>query len=322
MDASQGAPRFAGVDVSADRLDAHVRPEGLAWAEANDPAGQAALAARLAELGVALVVVEASGGYERPLAAELAARDLPVAVVNPRQARDFAKAVGQLAKTDALDAAVLARYGEAIRSEPRPLPDAAAQELKDLVARRADLVAIQTGEKQRLGRTAGAVRASIEEHLAWLKPRIAELERRIAALIAANAAWKATAALLMTAPGVGPVVAATLVAELPELGKLTHSEAASLVGVAPRNRDSGKLRGTRSCWGGRAEVRRVLYLAAGTAVQHNPVLRAFRDRLLAGGKRKKVALVACTHKLLTILTAMLRDGTPWTAPAPATTPAA
>ena len=320
MDAAQEAPRFAGVDVAADRLDVHVRPGDVAWAAANDPDGQAAVAARLAELGAALVVVEASGGYERPLVAEVAAAGVAVAVANPRQVRAFAKAIGQLAKTDALDAAVLARYGEAIRPSPRPLADAAAQELRDLVARRADLVAIQAGEKQRLGRASGAVRASIAEHLAWLKERVGALDRRIAALIAADATWRATATLLLTAPGVGAVTAATLVAALPELGKLDHGQIAALVGVAPRNRDSGKTRGVRTCWGGRAEVRRVLYPAAGTAVQHDPALRAFRARLLAGGKRKKVALVACMHKLLTILNAMLRDGAPWAAPDPAAPP--
>jgi transposase len=305
--------RFVGIDVAVDRLDVHLRPGGLAWAAANDPAGQAAVAARLAALGVALVVVEASGGYERPLVAELAAAAVPVAVVNPRQARDFARAVGQLAKTDALDAALLARYGEAVRPAPRPLPDAEARQLADLVARRRDLVGMQAAEKQRLGRASGPIRADIEAHLAWLRGRLAELERRIAALVAANAAWAATAALLASAPGVGPVVAATLLAGLPELGKLTRQEVAALVGVAPLNRDSGRMRGTRGCRGGRAEVRRVLYLAAGTAVQHNPTLRAFRERLLKAGKPPKVALVACLRKLLTILNAMVRDGAPWSA---------
>ena len=319
MSAPQQAPRFAGIDVSAARLDAHVRPDGLAWSVANDPAGQADVAARLAGLGVELVVVEASGGYEAPAAAELRAAGVRVAVVNPRQARDFAKAVGQLAKTDdaqgAPDAALLARFAEAVRPEPRAVPDAEAQALKDLVARRRDLVGMQAAEKQRLGRAGAAIRAGIEAHLAWLKARIGELEREIAALIAANAAWTAAAALLTSAPGVAAVTAATLLAELPELGRLSRQEVAALVGVAPLNRDSGKLRGKRGCWGGRAEVRRVLYLAAGTAARCSPALRAFRDRLLRAGKAPKLARVACLHKLLTMLNAMLRDGTTWADPA-------
>jgi transposase len=313
MDGSPDPQRWAGIDVAAEHLDLHVQPDGLAWTVANDPAGQQATAQRLAELGVALVVVEATGGYERPVAAELAVAEVPVAIVNPRQVRAFAKAIGRLAKTDRLDAALLAQYGESVRPVPRPLPDAATQQLKELVARRTDLVAIQTAEKQRRGRASGPIRTGIEEHLAWLKPRIAALEREIAALLAANEAWRATAAVLTSTPGVALITAATLVANLSELGQLSRHEIAALVGVAPLNRDSGKRRGPRACWGGRAEVRRVLYLAAGSAVQHAPILKAFRERLLAKGKRKKVALVACAHKLLTILNAMVRHGVPWTA---------
>ena len=314
MDTMPDPARYAGIDVAAARLDVHVRPAGLAWTASNDPAGQRAVAQRLAELGVTLVVVEATGGYERPVAAELATADVPVAVVNPRQVRAFAKAIGQLAKTDALDAAVLAHYGEAVRPEPRPLPDAQTQHRKDLVARRADLVAMQTAEKQRRGHATGAIREGIEEHLTWLKTRIKALEQEIAALIKANDAWTATATLLMSTPGVALITTATLLANLSELGQLSRQEVAALVGVAPLNRDSGAMRGKRACWGGRGEVRRVRSLAAGTGVQDNPTLRTFRERLLAQGKLKKVALVACAHKLLTILTAMVRDGQPWTDP--------
>jgi transposase len=317
---SPSPARVAGIDVAAARLDVHVRPDGLAWSAANDPAGQAAVARRLAELGVALAVLEASGGYERPVAAELAAAQVPVAVVNPRQVRAFAKSVGQLAKTDALDAALLAWYGAAIQPQPRPLADETARRLKDLVARRADPVGMQAAEKQRRGRAGGAIRTGTEGHLRWLAARIAALEREIAALIAANATWAATAALLTGVPGVGAVTAATLVADLPELGALTRQEVAALVGVAPLNRDSGKQRGKRGCWGGRAEVRRVLYLAAGAAFRCNPVLQPFRERLLTAGKPKKVARVACLHKLLTLLNAMVRDGRPWTPPTPAAPP--
>jgi transposase len=316
MEPTPDALRVAGIDVAAEHLDIHVQPDGVAWRVPNDPAGQAAGAARLAALGVDLVVLEATGGYERPIAAEVAAVDVPVAIVNPRQVRAFAKAIGRLAKTDQLDAALLAQYGAAVRPVPHALPDAQTQQLKELVARRADLVAIQTAEKQRRGRATGPIRAGIEEHLAWLKPRIVALEHEIAALLAANDAWRATTAVLTSVPGVALITAATLVANLGELGQVSHHEIAALVGVAPLNRDSGKRRGQRACWGGRAEVRRVLYLAAGSAVQHNPVLKAFRAHLLARGKRKKVALVACTHKLVTILNAMVRDGEPW-APVPA-----
>lgn len=307
--------RFVGIDVAAAHLDVAVAPGGDAWRAANDPAGIAALAERLAGVAPALVVLEASGGYEAAAAAELALAGLPVAVVNPRQVRDFAKAVGQLAKTDALDAALLARFAQAVRPEARPearpLPDAAARELKALVARRRDLVEMQAAERQRLRLAHGAVRDGVEAHVAWLREQAAGLERRIAEAVAASPLWQATAALVCTVPGVGAVVAATLVAELPELGRLTRQEAAALVGVAPLNRDSGVLRGRRGTWGGRAPVRAVLYMATVSAVRWNPAIRAFHIRLRAAGKPPKVALVACMRKLLTVLNAMVRDSRPW-----------
>ena len=305
--------RFVGIDVAAAHLDVAVAPDGTAWRVGNDPAGHAELVARLRELGPALVVLEASGGYEAVAAAELGLAGLRVAVANPRQVRDFGRAVGQLAKTDALDAALLARFAAAVRPEPRPLPDAAAQELKALVGRRRDLIAIQVAEQQRLRLARGAVRADIEAHLGWLRERLAELDRRLGAAVAASPLWQATLALLVTVPGVGPVVGATLVAELPELGRLTRQEVAALVGVAPLNRDSGTLRGRRGTWGGRASVRAALYMAVVTAVRWNPGIRAFHARLVAAGKPGKVALVACMRKLLTILNAMVRDGAPWAA---------
>lgn len=313
------AERFAGIDVARDWLDVHVVPDGLAWRAANDPSGQAALAARLAALTPALVVLEASGGYEAAVAAELRAAGLAVAVVNPRRARDFAKATGQLAKTDALDAAVLARFARAIRPEARPAPGPADAELKALVGRRRELVAVEVAERQRLARAgAGAVHASIEAHLTWLRGQLADLERQIAAAIAADPEWAGRADLLRSVPGVGPVVAATLVAELPELGALTRQEVAALVGVAPLNRDSGRMRGKRGTWGGRATVRTTLYMAAAAAARFNPAIRALRDRLVAAGKPPKVARIACIRKLLTILNAIVRDGAPWD-PAASTT---
>lgn len=307
--------RFVGVDVARDWLDVHVLPDGLAWRVANDPAAQGELAGRLRGLGAALVVLEASGGYEAAAAAELRAAGLCAAVVNPRQVRDFARCVGQLAKTDALDAAVLARFAQAVRPEARPAPGPADAALKALVGRRRELVELEAAERQRLRLAAGAVRASVEAHLAWLRDQVAELERQIAAAIAADPGHLALAALLTTVPGVGAVVAATLVAELPELGALTRQEVAALVGVAPLNRDSGRTRGRRGTWGGRAAVRATLYMAAAAATRFNPAIRAFRDRLVAAGKPPKVARVACIRKLLTILNAMVRDGRPWRAPA-------
>jgi transposase len=307
--------RFVGIDVARDWLDVHVLPDGLAWRAANDPAGQAGLRQRLAELGPSLVVLEASGGYEAAAAAELRAAGLAVAVVNPRQARDFAKAVGQLAKTDALDAALLARFAQAVRPEARPAPSPADAALKALVGRRRELVDLEVAERQRLRLATGPVRASIEAHLAWLGQQLAALEEQIRAALAADPARWAVAALVQTVPGVGLVVAATLVAELPELGALTRQQVAALAGVAPLNRDSGRMRGKRGTWGGRAAVRTALYMAAASAGRWNPAIRAFRARLLAAGKPKKVARIACIRKLLTILNAMVRDGRPWQEPA-------
>ena len=311
------AERFVGIDVAAAHLDVAVAPDGLAWRVGNDPAGIAELAARLAQLAPALVVLEASGGYEAPAAAELGLAALPVAVVNPRQVRDFGRAVGQLAKTDALDAALLARFAAAVRPAPRPLPDAAARELKALVGRRRDLVAMQAAERQRLRQVPAVVRAGIEAHLGWLREQLTVLDRQVAAAVEASPLWQATLALLCTAPGVGPVVGATLLAELPELGRLTRQRAAALVGVAPLNRDSGALRGRRGTWGGRGAVRAALYMAAVTALRWNPAIAAFHARLRAAGKAPKVALVACMRKLLTVLNAMVRDGARWAAPAAA-----
>lgn len=312
MDAQQ---TFVGIDVAMEHLDVAVAPGGEAWRVDNDPAGHDAVAARLRELAPVLVVLEASGGHEAAVAAALALAGLPVAVVNPRRVRAFAEADGQLAKTDALDAALLARFAQAMRPPVRPLPDAHAAELKALVGRRRDLVAMQTAERQRRRLAAGAVRADVEAHVAWLRGRIAEIDRLLAAAVEASPLWHATATLLATVPGVGAVVAATLVAELPELGTLSRQEVAALVGVAPFNRDSGRQRGHRATRGGRAGPRGALYMAAVAAVRWNPVVKAFHARLRAAGKPGKVALVACAHKLLTILNAMARDGRPWAPPA-------
>lgn len=304
-------PLYVGIDVAKDHLDVALRPEGAGWRAANDAAGVAALVARLDALTPALVVLEATGGYERPLAAALAGAGLPVAVVNPRQTRDFARATGQLAKTDRLDAQALARFAEAVRPPARPVPDAAAQALAAVLARRRQVVAMLTGEQNRLHSALPAIRDHIAAHIAWLEDDLARIDAELAATVGADPAWRERDALLRSVPGVGPVLAITLLAELPELGALSRHEVAALAGVAPLNRDSGTLRGKRAVWGGRARVRGALYMAALAATRHNPAIRAFFDRLCGAGKPKKVALVACMRKLLTILNAMLHHRTPW-----------
>lgn len=303
---------FVGIDVSKAWLDVATRPDGATWRAANDEPGIADLVARLVARAPALVVLEATGGLERAATAALALAGLPVVVVNPRQVRDFAKASGRFAKTDALDAAVLAHFADALRPTPRPLPDADAATLAAQVERRRQLVAMLTAERARLQQTPSAVRPRVAAHVTWLETELAALDHLIDALLQASPLWRARAALLLSVPGVGPVVTRTLLADLPELGQLPTKRLAALVGLAPFARDSGAWRGTRAIWGGRAHVRTALYMAALVAVRHNPVLHAFYERLLAAGKPHKVALTACMHKLLGILNAMVRHGTPWT----------
>jgi transposase len=302
---------WVGIDVAKAHLDVAVRPGGEAWRVANAEPALAELAARLRALAPGPIVLEATGGLELPVAAALAAAGLAVAIVNPRQVRDFARATGRLAKTDALDARVIALFAERVRPEPRPLPDATAAALGALVARRRQLVEMRTAEHNRLGTAAGAVRAEIAEHLRWLDARIAALDRDRDRAIRGSPAWRAKDDLLRSAKGVGPVLSATLLAELPELGQLGPKQVAALVGVAPLNRDSGRRRGTRTCWGGRAAIRAALYMGTLAATQSNPAIRAFYRRLLAKGKAKKVALTACMRKLLLILNAMARDHARW-----------
>jgi transposase len=312
---SPPAPVTVGLDVAKAHLDVAVRPTGVQWRAPNDAAGVAALVDRLAPLAPALVVLEATGGLERLAAAALAAAGLPVAVVNPRQVRDFAKAVGQLAKTDALDAQLLARFAEAVRPPPRPLPDAAQEALAALLARRRQVVTMLTAERQRLQAARPPVRARVQAHVHWLERELTEVDADLGRTLRASPVWRAKEDLLRSVPGVGPVVALTLLAELPELGALDRKRIAALVGVAPVVCDSGTLRGRRLVWGGRGRVRAALYMAALVATRHNPVLRAFYHRLLRAGKAKKVALTACIHKLLLILNAIVHTGTPWRPPA-------
>lgn len=305
------APVYVGIDVAQAEFVVALAPAGEQWAVPNTAGDVEALAARLRALAPALVVLEATGGLEAPLAATLADAGLPVAVVNPRQVRDFARATGRLAKTDALDAAVLARFAERVRPEPRPLPDAAARALGALLTRRRQLLEMLVAEQHRLARADAAVAGDVRAHVAWLRKRVTGLDAELRAAVEASPLWRAKDDLLQSVPAVGPVLALTLIAELPELGTLGRKQIAALVGVAPLNRDSGAWRGKRMVWGGRARVRTTLYLAALSGTRCNPVLRAFYQRLLAAGKPKKVAQVACARKLLTILNTMARTGTPW-----------
>jgi transposase len=306
---------FVGVDVSQDRLDVCLLPGGAQAGFSRDRRGIARLLAWLASQQRLLVVVEATGGLERMLTVALAQAGIAIAVVNPRPVRDFARAAGLLAKTDRLDAYALALYGERLRPMPRPPRAAADQALAALVLRRRQLAQEAEAEHNRARRTdEPLVRSSIAAHLSWLAQAVDELERAIEQRLEASPCWRERAALLASVPGVGKVTVATLLGLLPELGQLDRRAVAALVGVAPFARDSGLMRGRRTIWGGRAPVRAVLYMAALVAVRHNPVLRAFYQRLVAAGKAKKLALTAAMRKLLVILNAMLRDRQPWRAP--------
>jgi len=303
--------RFVGIDVSKGLLDVAVLPEGESWSATNDEEGITQVVKRLKSLRPRLVVLEATGGMETALVGAAATARLPVVVVNPRQVRDFAKSVGALAKTDAIDARVLARFAEAVRPEVRPLKDKEASQLSALIARRRQLVEMLTSEKNRLGSAPEAIHPSLEEHIEWLEQRLTDINGKLRKAIKKSPVWRAKEQLLRTAPGVGAVLSATLVAGLPELGALNRKRIAALVGVAPFNRDSGKYRGKRCIWGGRGSIRAVLYMATLAATRFNPAIRAFYLRLCAAGKEKKVALTACMRKLLTILNAMVKTGTPW-----------
>ncbi len=303
---------FVGIDVSKDRLDVHLRPSGEAFAVARNGEGLDQLIARLAEIAPALIVLEATGGFERTVAAALAGAGLALAVVNPRQTRNFARAIGRLAKTDRLDAEAIALFAERIRPEPRPMADGEAQILAELVARRRQLLQMITMETNRRRQARSKrVRRTIEATLKTLEAQLAELDRDIGNTVKASPVWRATEDLLTSVPGVGDVTARTLIALLPELGRLDRRRISALVGVAPFNRDSGKMRGHRAIAGGRAAVRRVLYMATLSAIRWNPVLRDHYRQLVARGKAKKVALVACMRRLIGILNAILRDQKAW-----------
>lgn len=302
---------FVGIDVAKAQLDVAVRPSGEVWQFANDPPGVQALAKRLQDLGPTLVLLEATGGLEYLVVGELAMVGLPLAVVNPRQVRRFAQATGRLAKTDKLDAQVLAQFADVVRPEPRPLPDVATRELAALVTRRRQLVEMRTSELQRLGTASPRVRPNLKEHVDLLAGYIDRLDQELRDRIQNSPLWRDKDDLLRSAKGVGPVLSATLLSHLPELGTLDQKKLAALVGVAPLNRDSGQRRGKRSCWGGRGDVRAVLAMATRAAIRSNPAIRGCYQRLIAAGKPDKIALTACMHKFLRILNAMVRHGVAW-----------
>lgn len=307
---------LVGMDVAKAELVLAVRPSGEWWTVPNDEAGVRALATQLKQLGPELIVCEATGGYELLSVSALLSEGLPLVVVNPRQVRDFARATGELAKTDRLDAGVLALFAERVRPPVRPLPDAQAQELAGLLARRRQLLEMLQAERNRLGQVFSrgpAVTRSLRRHITYLERELARADGELGDLIQRTPAWRERDDLLRSVPGIGPVVSYTLVAELPELGRLTRREIAKLVGVAPVSRDSGTLRGRRFVQGGRAPVRAALDMGALVATRHNPTIRAFYHRLVQAGKPKKLALVACMRKLLTILNTISRTGEPWDA---------
>ena len=303
---------FVGIDVSKDHLDVHAVPSGESFRVDNTPQGVDELIGRLRSLEPSLVVLEASGKLETACAASVDNAGFHIAVVNPRHVRDFARASGRLAKTDTLDAKVIAHFAQAMKPEVRPLPTEEERQFDELLARRRQIVGMLTAEKNRLKITfTRKVRRRIKAHIRWLEQELGDADQGLAEAVQASPLWQASEAILRSVPGVGEVTARTLIAELPELGRLSRKQIASLVGVAPMNRDSGLMRGRRTVWGGRQAVRNVLYMAALAAIRCNPQLRAFYQRLVAAGKPKKVALAATMRKLIITLNAILMRGTVW-----------
>src|ERR1700719_3922333 len=305
--------RVVGIDVAKAALDVFIGSAGTAFSVANDEVGVRELLRQLKPAD--FVILEATGGLETPVGSARAAAGLAVAIVNPRQVRDFARATGKLAKTERLDAEVLARFGEAVRPEARPLADEQAQALEALVTRRRQLVEMLTAEKNRRARAPKILHRSIDEHIRWLEKRLAGFDDELAELIRDTPLWRERDELLRSVPGVGKVLSSTLLAHLPELGMLNRKQIAALARLAPFNRDSGNLRGSRCIWGGRAQVRRVLYMATVSGVRCNPAIRTFYLRLRASGKHAKPALIACMRKFLVILNAMIHHNTHWQTPA-------
>jgi transposase len=306
-----GTEVFVGIDVSKDTLEVAIWPqeERMTFAQTDD--GLSLMADFIQPFSPCLVVLEATGGLERAAVATLAARSLPVVVVNPRQVRDFAKATGILAKTDKLDALGIAKFAQAIRPELRPLKTMEAQQLEAILSRRRQIVQMLTAEKNRLHSAPGWTREDIRLHITWLEKRLEKIEKELGEMIRKSPVWRVKDELLRTFKGVGPVLSQSLVSDLPELGSLNRKKIAALVGVAPMNRDSGKFRGRRRVLGGRADIRSVLYMATVAAIRFNPAIGAFHERLIKAGKAPKVAITACMRKLLTILNAMMKNQTPW-----------
>jgi transposase len=303
--------QWVGIDVSKTTLDVALRPSRQQLQVPNTAVGITSLGQSLSALPIQQVILEATGGLEQAVALSLHQLGLTVSVINPRQGRDFARATGQLAKTDAIDAQVLAHFGEALRPAATVFASQTARELQALISRRRQLVEMLSAEKNRRSTAPANVEADVEAHIEWLQNRIKQLDGEIKTLSQSQDQWQAQLKLVQSVPGIGPVIATTLIASLPELGQLSDKRLSALVGVAPLNRESGSYRGKRRIWGGRADVRAVLYMGALVGVRHNPVLQAFYERLLAKGKAKKVALTACMHKLLRLLNAIVRDQKPW-----------
>lgn len=304
-------PHFVGIDVAQDHLDVHVLPGEHVLQIPNEESGFQQVRDFLAQLNVERVVLEATGKLEAPIAAALNSAGLTVVIVNPRQVPDFAKATGQLAKTDRLDARVIAEFARSVPMEARPIRDQQSQNLEDLLARRRQIVGMIAAERNRLSRARGKTIKDIRSHIDWLEKRLKHIDDDLEKEIKASPIWREREELFRSVPGAGPVLARTLLINLPEIGTISHRSLAKLMGVAPLNCDSGTLRGQRRTWGGRANVRRALYMAAVSATLHNPIIRAYYRKLRSAGKKPKVALVACMRKLLTILNAITRSGMPW-----------
>ena len=307
----ESEPTYVGIDVSKDNLDLAVHTRHQIRRFANTGTGISNIVRHIMNLGPVLVVMEATGGYETPLAAALGEAGIPTAIVNPRQVRDYARSTGKLAKTDAIDARILADFAAAVHPEPRPLADSQTLELREILARRVEINEMITAEKNRLHHASRPLRDHIGAHIAWLQKALADMDSELKRFIEESPLWREKDNPLKSVPGIGPVLSSTLVANLPELGSLNRKQIAALVGVAPFNHDSGKMRGKRSCWGGRGNVRAALYMATLVATRHNPVIMAFYERLCAAGKPKKAAIVACMRKLLTIVNAMIKHHTTW-----------
>jgi transposase len=302
---------FIGIDISKTQMDVAVWDQKETWEFSNEATGRRELVEKAKELKPSLIVIEASGGIEQPIVAELYVEKIPVTIVNPTRVRNFARSTGQLAKTDKLDAKLIAHFAQAVRPQVRPLRTAEQEHLNALVTRRRQVVQILTAEKNRRFTTYSTLRKRLQQHIEWLNAELEALDEEIEQYIQESPSWRKNAKLLRSVPGVGPVTAATLLAELPELGTRNRQQIAALVGVAPLNKDSGKMRGKRRVFGGRAPVRRALYMAALVATRVNPIIRSFYEHLIAQGKEKKVALTACMRKLLVILNSMIRTQQTW-----------